>query len=94
MHGLAHGVFGKGNFDGISFAEQLARHGEVFGQLLLAAQDGERREAASSGDHFEFTLGGGSHLQILQEAVRLDAGSELLDAVERTRLADVERRGD
>jgi hypothetical protein len=49
----------------------------------------QRREAATACDHLKFAVVAGAHLQILQEAVRGDAGGEFLDAGQCAGLAHV-----
>ena len=57
--------------------------------LLALGQQFERGEPPRTGNDFEPAFRYGLDLQILQEAVRLDAGGKLLDAVAAIRLADV-----
>ena len=82
MHCLPHLVLGKANLGGVLVLRQhVACDRRVFGEGLLLRQQLERGEASASGDDFECAVGGGPHLQVLQQALGRDVGGEFLEAV-------------
>jgi hypothetical protein len=74
-------VFGKADFRGVLAVEHVARNGRVLRELFLLRQEFERDKAAASGHHFECAARGLRHLKVLQQAMRLDTGGELGNAV-------------
>ena len=94
MHGLADFVFGKADLGRILAVQHIARHRMIGLDLLLLRHQLERGEPPRTGDDLEGAVAGGLHLQVLQQAVRVDAGGKLLDAVHAVGLAHIVGRGD
>ena len=93
MHRLPHDVLGKADLARVLVVEHVAADRRVLGNRLLLRQKLERRKAASARHDLELAFGGGTDLQVLQQAVRLDAGGKLVDADTATGLAHIGPRG-
>ena len=93
VHGLPHLVFGEARF---RYRPRPSRTLQpmlgVLGDLLAFGEQLERGEPPRPGNDLIFLVGDRPHLQILQEAVRGDAGGEFVDADLGAGLAHIRRR--
>jgi hypothetical protein len=89
MHGLADFVFGKADLCRVFHIERVARHEKIKGDLLLLRHEFQRGKPSATGYDLELALGVGFDLQVLQQAVRCNAGGKRLDAVHWVGLAHI-----
>ena len=94
VHGVADFIFGKADLDRVLAVQHVARHGMIVLDLLALGEQFERGVPPPSGDDFELAIRCGLDLHVLQQAVRLDAGGKLLDAVAAVGLAHIGGGGD
>ena len=94
VHGQTEGIFDKADFASVLGIEDVTGDVSVFVELLLLGKKREGSEAPPARDHFKLALGARPHLQVLQEAVRGNAGGKFFDADRHARLTDVGRGTD
>ena len=88
-HRQPHDILGEADLGGVPFLDDVAWDFDELLDVLVAGEAFQRGEAAASGDDLELAALAGSDLQVLQQAVRLDAGGKLGDAGGGSGLADI-----
>jgi hypothetical protein len=94
VHGFPHGVLDEADFGGVvAFGQHPAGDGRILGQLARLGEVLEGAEASAACDHLEaLAVCAGSDVEVLAEAMGCDGGSQPLNAVCLTDVANVRLR--